>query len=86
MLGVLQKQEVKGEETLWLVGREAPPAREGWAAQDCKVPAPDTRRPLLWRRSQAVQLPLIQAFPVLKVVVQVLHKIGKVCKSWRDDK
>lgn len=28
---------------------------------------------LLWRRSQAVELPLIQALPVLKVIVQMLH-------------
>lgn len=45
-----------------------------------------TLQHLFWRWSQAVQLPLIQAFPVLKVVVQVLHKIGKICKSWRDSK
>lgn len=41
---------------------------------------------LLRRRSQAVQLPVVQAFPVLEVVVQVLHEIGEVCESCRDNK
>lgn len=40
---------------------------------------------LLWRWSQAMQLLFIQAFPVLEIVVQMLHKIGQVGKSWRQD-
>lgn len=95
MLNALQKQGSEGEETLcgeWGGETPAPPP---------PPPPPSTtgsgcpgsqslrggRRSLLFRRgSQAVQLPLIQAFPVFKVVIQVLHKIGKVCESWRNDK
>lgn len=92
-LGVLQKQESEGKEALWLAGwlaglvwRERRPSRreeevhpglwrfQVWTLQD-----------LLWRWSQTVQLPLIQAFPVLEVVVQVLHKIREVCKRWGED-
>lgn len=66
--------------------RERPPsAQQETATLDRRVPKLELQ--LLFRRwSQTVQLPLIQAFPVLKVVVQVLHKIGKVCKSWGDNK
>lgn len=84
-LGVLQKQESEGEEALWLAGRETPQHETGRLHQATESQGWTPQR-LLWRRSQAVQLPLIQAFPVLEVVVQVLHKIGEVCKSWRDDK
>lgn len=49
-------------------------------------PRAQTLQHLLGRWSQAVQLPLIQAFPILEVVVQVLHKIGEVCKSWGEEK
>lgn len=81
---MLQKQESEGEEALLA----------GWAGRRERTAAPgdpaESRGPtpqrLLRRRSQAVQLPLIQAFPVLEVVVQVLHKIGEVCESWGAEK
>lgn len=63
-------------------GRERDaPAGKRRAAPDLKVPGLNTAAVLLWRRSQAVQLPLVQAFPVLEVIVQVLHKIGEICES-----
>jgi len=68
-------------------GRERDaPAGKRRAAPDLKVPGLNTAAVLLWRRSQAVQLPLVQAFPVLEVIVQVLHKIGEICESLRDNK
>lgn len=84
-LGVLQKQESEGEEALWLAGRETPQHERGGLPRTAESQGRTLQR-LLRRRSQAVQLPLVQAFPVLEVVVQVLHKIGEVCKCWRDDK
>lgn len=84
-LSVLRKQESEGEEALRLAGRETPQHDRGGLPPDCRVTRA-TRQcsVLLWRWSQAVQLSFIQAFPVLKVVVQVLHKIREVCKSWRE--
>lgn len=87
-LGVLQKQESEGEEALWLAGlagRETPQQERGGLPRTAESQGRTLQR-LLWRRSQAVQLPFVQAFPVLEVVVQVLHKIGEVCKSWRQYK
>lgn len=84
-LSVLQKQESEGGEALWLAGRETPQHERDGLPRAAESQGWTLQR-LLWRRSQAVQLPLIQAFPVLEVVVQVLHKIGEVCKSWRGDK
>lgn len=80
MLGVLQKQESEGAETLGLAGRETPQHEWEGLPQTAKSWGWTLPR-LLWRRSQAVQLSLIQTFPVLEVVVQVLHKIRKICKS-----
>ena len=88
-LGVLQKQESEGEEALWLAGlagRETPQRERGGPPRTEESLGRTLQRRLLRRRSQAVQLPLVQAFPVLEVVVQVLHKIGEVCKSWRDNR
>lgn len=39
-------------------------------------------RGLLRRRSQRVEFSLVQAFPILKVVVQVLHEVGQVGERW----
>lgn len=91
-LGVLRKQESEGEEAPWLAGlagRETPPSQEREREEVClrlQSPRAQTLQHLLGRWSQAVQLPLIQAFPILEVVVQVLHKIGEVCKSWGEEK
>lgn len=85
-LGVLQKQESEGEEAFWLAGlagRETPQQERGRLPQTAES-QDETLRCLFRRRSQAVQLPLIKAFPVLEVIVQVLHKIGEVCKGWRE--
>ena len=82
-LGVLQKQESEGEEALWLAGlagRETPQRERGGPPRTAEC-QDRTLQHLLWRWPQAVQLPLVQAFPVLEIVVQVLHKIGEVCKS-----
>lgn len=84
-LGVLQKQESEGEEVLWLAGRETPQHDRGGPPQTAESRGWTLQR-LLWRRSQAVQLPLVQAFPVLEIVVQVLHKIREVCKRWETTK
>lgn len=45
------------------------PGEERW---DCGEGGP-TPSALLWRRAQAVKLSLVEAFPILVVVVQVLH-------------
>lgn len=84
-LGVLQKQESEGEEVLWLAGRETPQHGRGGPPRTAESRGWTLQR-LLWRRSQAVQLPLVQTFPVLEIVVQVLHKIREVCKRWETTK
>lgn len=86
MLNVLQKQESEDEEILCRGGEGTPPHYDRKRLPRITEPQSRTMQLLFRGGSQAVQLPLIQAFPVFKVVIQVLHKIGKVCKSWRNDK
>ena len=85
-LGVLQKQESEGEEALWLAGlagRETPQRERGGPPRTEESQGRTLQRRLLRRRSQAVQLPFIQAFPVLKVIVQMLHEVRQVSESYR---
>lgn len=64
---------------------ETPPEADGRTEGRTAPSGPDTApAALLRRRSQAVQFPLVQAFPVLEVVVQVLHQVGEVGERCRD--
>ncbi|KAG7218277.1 hypothetical protein INR49_010335 [Caranx melampygus] len=89
-LACYRSRRVKARRPFWLAGlagRETPQQeREDGRPGDPAESRGRTPQRLLRRRSQAVQLSLIQAFPVLEVVVQVLHKIGEVCESWRREK
>lgn len=47
-------------------------------------PGPGVYLTLFWRGPEAEQLLLIQSFPVLEVVIKVLHEVRQVNKGWRE--